>query len=261
MNTMRSDLRHLLDLLVDNELSEAERRDLLGQCESQPDGWRACALAFLEAQDWSNTLGVSRPMQPLDVQPPRRAANPTDAAGTAPEQPTGPREAEPATRPASVSRPARFWSVSSAIGGLAMAASLLLAFGVGMWMNPVGGWVSPLKHDFVVGPANTERGGSAGPAARAAVGRSPQTARLVVGGSTGGNEVQVPIIEGDGLDDDWWRRQPAALPADVRRAFERMGHQVRERRQLLPFELEDGRRIMVPVDQIDVQPTDEQLYQ
>jgi hypothetical protein len=29
----------------------------------------------------------------------------------------------------------------------------------------------------------------------------------------------------------------------------------------VPFDLEDGRRVMVPVDQVDVAPADQRLYQ
>ena len=46
-----------VDLLVDGELSEADRRELLLQLEHEPDGWRRCALAFLEAQCWKAELG------------------------------------------------------------------------------------------------------------------------------------------------------------------------------------------------------------
>jgi len=46
----------LMDRLVDGELPEAERRELLLQLETEPDGWRRCALAFLEAQNWRQAL-------------------------------------------------------------------------------------------------------------------------------------------------------------------------------------------------------------
>jgi hypothetical protein len=41
-----------IDKLVAGELPEDERRALLLQLEARPDGWRQCALAFLEAQMW-----------------------------------------------------------------------------------------------------------------------------------------------------------------------------------------------------------------
>jgi len=49
--------RRQFDLLVDGELSEADRRALLVQLEHETDGWRRCALAFLEAQCWKAELG------------------------------------------------------------------------------------------------------------------------------------------------------------------------------------------------------------
>src|SRR5713101_874206 len=46
----------LLDRLVDGELPDAERRDLLLKFEKEPDAWRRCALAFLEAQTLRQAL-------------------------------------------------------------------------------------------------------------------------------------------------------------------------------------------------------------
>ena len=46
-----------VDLLVDGEMDEADRRALLLQLEHEPDGWRRCAMAFLEAQCWKAELG------------------------------------------------------------------------------------------------------------------------------------------------------------------------------------------------------------
>ena len=46
----------VLDRLVDGELADGDRRTVLESLERQPDGWRQCALAFLEAQTWGQTL-------------------------------------------------------------------------------------------------------------------------------------------------------------------------------------------------------------
>ena len=42
----------IFDRLVDGELDEAEQRALIESLDERPDGWRRCALAFLEAQSW-----------------------------------------------------------------------------------------------------------------------------------------------------------------------------------------------------------------
>ncbi len=61
-----------IDLLVDGELGENDRRALLRQLEDEPNGWRRCALAFLESQAWHETLIPSNVMnlaQATDSQP------------------------------------------------------------------------------------------------------------------------------------------------------------------------------------------------
>ena len=51
-----------IDRLIDGEMSDTERRELLLQLENEPDGWRRCALAFLEDQAWRKALaGVASP--------------------------------------------------------------------------------------------------------------------------------------------------------------------------------------------------------
>jgi hypothetical protein len=47
----------LIDRLVDGELAEGERRDLLLRLETEPNGWRRCAMGFLEAQSWRVAFG------------------------------------------------------------------------------------------------------------------------------------------------------------------------------------------------------------
>src|SRR5688500_9492814 len=69
------DDERLIDLLVDGELGESERRALLAQLDNEPGGWRRCALAFLEAQSWRREI--------------RLMAGPAPAARTGIGQPPG----------------------------------------------------------------------------------------------------------------------------------------------------------------------------
>src|SRR5262245_31691950 len=48
----------LIDLLVDGELGEEERRELLRRLDEVPGGWRRCAFSFLEAQVWRESARV-----------------------------------------------------------------------------------------------------------------------------------------------------------------------------------------------------------
>ena len=58
MNSEQSlEMRRQLDRLIDGELSEKDYRELLERLEQEPDGWRNCAMAFLESQALERELG------------------------------------------------------------------------------------------------------------------------------------------------------------------------------------------------------------
>ncbi|MEX2118610.1 MAG: hypothetical protein WD847_03295 [Pirellulales bacterium] len=249
MNTIRTssepepfDRQQLLDLLVDGELDAARRRELLSWCRHDPEGWRRCALAFLEAQSWRQELGAAAQ--------PRAVAVPAVAL--------------PAARTESLkTRPLRFW-----IGPLAMAASFLLAFSLGLlWRGrpqdelpiadhrPVGSEQVASNQRAEKTPHDQLAGG------QGAAPRPLANVRLVVDGPQGASqEFELPVMEGGSLD-ELLAGQGSAIPAEVQRAFERLGHRVRQRRQLVPFELEDGRRLIVPVDEVDVHPVGDWSFQ
>ena len=56
-----------LDRLVDGQLAPQEYRELLRQVEKDPDGWRQCALAFLQHQAMEKELRAfsNSPESPL----------------------------------------------------------------------------------------------------------------------------------------------------------------------------------------------------
>lgn len=201
MGDLNSDKQRLLDLLVDGELSDGERRELLAWCERETDGWRRCALAFLEAQSWSKVIG--------DL---------TDTSRPAPSAPTA----------AVVTRRNSFWNVRQWGTMLAMAASVVLAFTLGLWIR------------------DAEQGRQIVPLAQ------PSTSVVGRGGNT---------VEANQANGDWSQLEPSAVPDEVRRAFERLGHEVAQERRYVPYRLDDGRRVVVPVDQVEVRPVETRGYQ
>jgi len=232
--------QRLLDLLVDGELNDADRRELLLRLERAPDGWRRCAAAFLEAQAWR---GEARAM-------------------VAPREST----AEPAGRP----QPASLAGARSSVQiwmPLALAAGLLVATTWVFWDRSSGG----------VGP---EGAGGRGPVVannqpqnapssvvdsgrgNSANGLPPQSVQLVVDGGAGGRRnVEVPLVDAAGMDEALFGQWSLALPPEMIRFFEQNGHQVVRERQLRPYELRDGRRIVVPVDQVEIRPVNVQSFQ
>jgi hypothetical protein len=150
-----------------------------------------------------------------------------------------------------------------------MAASFLLAFGLGLYVRggwPAGGPTEPSGPASMVAKQDPAEASSLDPwrdPSRNAASRGPLgQVRLVVGGPNGSaDELELPVVEGAAFDPELLRNRPAAVPAEVERALERMGHRVQQRRELVPLRLEDGRRLIVPVDQVEVRPVGNRAYQ
>jgi len=204
-----------VDRLVDGCLGETERRELILRLDDEPDGWRRCALAFLEDQAWRSALA-------LPVATPKVVEVPADA----------PRRARPA------------WL------RLSVAASMLAAtFAVGF---ATGGAMRGTRQPLV---ARSDRPKVQPPAPEASDAPVREVGWIdVVDGSNGESPPgRVPILSGPGLDERWLRDQPPSVPDYVRAQWERQGYQVEERRRLVSLDLDDGRRVAIPVDEVNLE--------
>jgi hypothetical protein len=219
----------VLDLLVDGELPQDKQQSLLLKIDQEPGAWRRCALAFLEAQRWRREFGaiVKRVEMP-----------------SAPETP-------------SVSPPPASswnWRVTGTL--LAMAASFLVAFGLGFELRRPAG---------VVDPEASSGSPSVSLAADAPLptqeNKPLDAVTLVVNDDGKPSEVQVPVVEGVVPDSQWLHAGPTGLPLDLLRALERQGHQVTQKRQFVPFQLEDGRQGLVPMDRVEITPVTNRSFQ
>lgn len=219
--------QQLLDLLVDDELNETERRDVIKRLEEEPDGWRRCALAFLEAQSWRRELG--------------------GFAGSAPASPTAaPIAKVRSQRPRLISR-------------LATAAVLLLAFASGMaasdLLRPPGTTVA-LHQESAPLEAEQQAAEAKGESIKSAAEPSQPLSyiRLRVSGGAGGPNrvVQVPVLEGGEGAEDWLLNRPPPVPIELARALEKLGHRITQHRELIPLELSDGQHAILPVDRVEI---------
>ncbi|MDR1384666.1 MAG: hypothetical protein LBJ67_12610 [Planctomycetaceae bacterium] len=71
-------LQQQLDLLVDGELPEEDRKNLLTILDQLPDGWKKCAVTFLEAQLFSQALRTTarqKTVSPINSTMPPRSNN------------------------------------------------------------------------------------------------------------------------------------------------------------------------------------------
>jgi hypothetical protein len=224
------DQDQLVDMLVDGELSEPRRRELLRGLEHAPDGWRRCALAFLEAQCWRKELGGMAGEAQARREPP---------------QPSTPLK--------------RSWTRWPRV--VALAASLLIAAGAGVLWRDVGSRWAPGGGQFAAGVTEPLPKDASRPARSELAGGGPQSAapwEMVTLTSAGGGPpasppLRLPAQPRDRIDDEWLRSLPAAIPPDVLRALENTGHEVRQSRQVLGLPLPDGRRLVVPLDQVEME--------
>ena len=229
------------DLLVDGELPESERRNLLSTLDDLPGGWRRCALAFLEAQSWKDEMGAVR----------RKTVS-----------------ASPATRPAGRSSfPGGMWGTL-----LAMAACFLVALALGLaldaaWQSDEGLPSAPVQ------VAVDERAPEAEPVVEppldpalpgpaAAPDDQWQFVTVPVGlGPDGARSIRVPARQRDRIDSGWPGQFAPIVPDDVLQEFQRSGHQMRRNRRLVPFDLDDGRRVIVPFEEVEFHYVGNSAYQ
>ena len=237
------------DRLVDDELSEEERRELLGQLDDEPSGWRRCALAFLEAQCWRQALGEMPSVR--------------DALSAA-LQSGGENAGQTPAIPIETPRRAVWLGRLKLLS--AMAASFLAAMWLGTlahraWMGqshvPGGGEIgqfATLNKGFApLMATNESRGRLTISPPRTSGGSNPWHVVTVSAPSDGrhpGAAIEVPAVERNNIDEQWLRSVPPAIPDNVLQALARTGHQIEQQREFVPVPLKDGRQLIVPVDRV-----------
>jgi hypothetical protein len=217
----------LFDQLVDGELSADERRALLASLDARPDGWRRCALAFLEAQTWKSE------MESL-------AARPAVAA------------AKKITAP---SVPAKRTGFRTAAQWLAVAAGLLMAFKLGTLDR------GPAPQ-FVDGSVKTNEQLAGTPPAAAPNQAKPGDAiNLWVRDDAGQlQRVRVPLVDASTLGNEYGLEFQTGVPDEVRNRLQNHGYTVESKRQYAPMWLDNGRQMIVPVEDTRIVPVSNKVY-
>jgi hypothetical protein len=219
------------DRLVDGELSGAERRRFLESLDAQPEGWRRCALAFLEAQSWREELGQ------VAQSPPGAKTSILSATSDQPNRKTQ-------------------WTTS--LQWLAIAASLLLAFGLG--------WIQHEHPVPVAGPVSAPGGQiartSQPPATAVPNGRKASDAlTFYVRDDTGRMQrVRVPLVDASTLDKQLGVQFQSGLPDALRDQFKNRGYNVQSKRRYAPLWLENGNPMIVPVEDTKIVPVSDRTY-
>lgn len=234
-----------LDLLVDGELTEEERRRVLILLDRDPDGWRRCALAFLESRSWREELRAMSRESRLE---------------------------DPSIPPTSRTT----WSRVRILA--AMAACFLLALGLGLAIGDLAGRAG---QPAALAPSTKQPAGpqSSEPATE---NESPDTsppsgvaptdleiqvpyryvtlpAQNPANGET--ESVRVPVVPQEYLGADWPNQLPSAVPDQFVQLLRRQGHDVVQQRHLVPLQASDGSRVVFPVDEVEILPVANNGYQ
>jgi hypothetical protein len=236
----------IIDRIVDGDLGPTELGAALDRLDREPDGWKRCTLAFLEAQCWRESfraldppvrVSVGAPSQPMPREPLRRNRLSSNwrhgvmAAGIAavsfamgwlvqPAQPPAPAQNGITPTPTVIATHEEVAPKAPAESPRIVESS-----------EPVGEFARPpLKPRFVPDPRESV----------------VTVAHLRVGSA------EVPIVAGPKIDEQWVRNQPPALNEYQRALLERHGYQVAQHRRIITAALPDGRSVTVPIDQVQV---------
>jgi hypothetical protein len=254
MNEIASEqpLDDVIDLIVDGSLQPGELRRALAQLEREADGWKRCTLAFLEAQCWRDAFRA------IEAPPSSNVRCDSDSIQLAPPAFHRPR--------------INWWRGVAAVGIVAVSFALGWLSRVSRPGEPAGAVHSVSKNPLVAGqpqdsssepelpvsavPSRSSRFEPEFAADPAPPGPEDivQTVGQVQFGTEGGGAT-VPILAGPGINGDWLRAQPPPLSDSEQVVLERYGYQVDQRRRLLVATLADGRRVSVPIDQVEIRYT------
>ncbi len=229
-----------LDKLVDGELTTEQYRVLLQTLDSTPDGWKRCATAFLEAQVWEADFAELPPALKSE---------------TVPAAPL-----------------ALGFRVSQVLN---LAAAVLLAFGLGAiahnWYQgrqtqseTFGGLAEhqpaePSQDSL----ATTEPQLAAEPESPAADATRPALGNVELlmtaeDGTT--NRRRLPFYKLRDVPAHALVGSDVHPPADVQSALDRLGLRFQRQRVFKPLLLEDGRRMVVPVEHVEIVPVSGPTY-
>lgn len=234
------DTDEMLDRLIDGELSPDDRRRVLAALETSVDGWRRCALGFVEAQTWRGEM--------------RRLLS--DGAHAV-NQNTRPTSNPNLTqlKPNPVHAPSRSAAVRHNAPWLAAAAGLLIAFGLG-WQLRGPQSTSSFEAPLAVTPPQVQPPQRRVPSADAVT--------LVLNDSQGAqHRVEVPLVEARNLG-----RQFSDVPrwtpsSAVRRSLDAQGVDLKTRRRYAPLYFEQENQVVpmvVPVDDAYVTPVNRTVF-
>ena len=217
---------------VDGEASASETRALLFACDKQPRLWKSLALAFLEDQMLRLELREIR----LNVRP----------------------FAEPPTTPSSPPSQRSTWFRNPSVNVIAALLLMgMIGFGLGRQAGLRGSYSSPLPEEF----SSSKAAVASAPLPRGDQAIVPDEVPLFIGDSSSADlrEHHLPLVSGRSVED--FPTPPEAVPESWRADLNRAGRNVIVQRRMYPVLLQDGRTVVLPIDEVEVRYLGESAFQ
>jgi len=219
-----------IDSLVAGELSDDQRAELFAWCDQEPNRWRLCALAFIEAQTWRQ--GLAAWMKESESS----SMTSTSSAAT--------------TASATLAAPRQRWTSNRWANWATMAACLLLAFFAGVLV----------RDPKLLRPRSTADGKQQQVVMETPE-QPPATTYVTVPIQTNfnpgvSNLLQIPVVDSANAT----RPQKRELPDYVLKQWERQGYEVAQTERFLNAKLPDGRAVVVPVSGLAVKYVGKPVY-
>ncbi|REK06770.1 MAG: hypothetical protein DWQ37_22260 [Planctomycetota bacterium] len=252
VDEFRRDAGRVLDRLVDGELAPVQRRELLLALDDEPGGWRMCALAFVESQTWR--LEMTRLASEPILASVHAAAPRVTLKGVAPPK-----------------RQAWGWFLAS-------AASIAVAFALGTQFGPTQIAGDPQRTDAIaqqstdvpepdilaVGAEKHEAESAENAQAESSPGDPAvdqalpwQTLMLKpVDDSAAGTPIELRVVDAASDEASSWLEAQAGISNLLTQQLQRDGWEVRRTQDVVPIDLSDGRRVLVPIEQVDLHSPD-----
>lgn len=240
-----------MDRLVDGELNESERLELLSRLELEPGAWKRCAVTFLEAQMWQSSFRAARANRDDRTLMPS-ATSPSGVHH---------RFVPPVVYAAIAASLLTAFTLGWSLGGRQASSAFTTemagnATGGGKSLAPDGQWES---QGAVNRPNESERSGLPEGSA------SASDSALAKGASSAGRPVNLVGPEtsqaklgNDGKAEKEVARAGLALP--VVRAWERRGFHIEKEPQVVSMTTKDGRKVAVPVDAVRLRFIGDRIY-
>ena len=212
MNTAMNELE--LQRLVDGELSQAEQQNLLRRLDESPGDWRTVALAFVEQQVFAD---ASRELLAESAMPARVAMR------------------------AELKSPRTLWPT--------VVAAVALGIGLGLLSGGLMTSLRPGSSDAVVDADNPID--QSDQATDAVLEPVPVMSLEFANAGREDDAWSIPVYDPKDVNDDYWNVENI-VPPEVRSAFSKEGYRVDHHREFYSIPLDDGRRVAVPVDTVQV---------